>query len=184
MNFLGKRKLETKLLIPFLSSDCCQGENYAQIIGLNKDYCSPCHTQSNKSFSFLKLRLLQDQYIKHSSICAGSTRSQPFTWKMILHRYSQKNTLEKQSLPFMVQRCKIIVLHLLWALKAESLLNRQTCVSGAIFRKIVIDWKMVEYMPGIQFVTFTILESINHYNNIKICIYRNFNLHPCINSYD
>lgn len=102
IGFLSKGKLETKLLLSFLSSNCCQREDYAQIIGLSKGYCSSCHAQSNKSLS-LKLHLQQDQYIKHSSICPGNTRSQLFTWKMILHNYSQKNTLEKYSLPFMIQ---------------------------------------------------------------------------------
>lgn len=48
-----------------------------------------------------------------------------------------------------------------------------------LFRKTV-SCKMVEYMLGKQFITFAILEaigSISYYNNIKICICGDFNLH-------
>lgn len=46
---------------------------------------------------------------------------------------------------------------------------------------------MVEYLPVIQFVTFTVFEaigSINYYNNIKIYTGGAKNLHTCINVYD
>lgn len=46
---------------------------------------------------------------------------------------------------------------------------------------------MVEYMPGMQFVTFTTFEAIrniNHHNGIKIYIFGAFNLCTYINEYD
>lgn len=129
MNFLSKENWKLNYLFLSIPSDCCQ-KKYAQIIGLNKGLFFPLPYTKRKLFSFLKLHLLRIQYVKHSSICAGSTRSQPFTWKMILHRYSQKKILWKYSLPFMVQwYTEMFVLHLLWAQgRSLSTDNRPVCL--------------------------------------------------------
>lgn len=96
MDFLSRRKLETKLFFISCLQIVARGKDYAQIIGLSKGYCFPCHARaiSHSPWNYIFTRTSIENIVLFLLEVQGHSHS-PGRWSftIIPRKILWKNTL-------------------------------------------------------------------------------------------